>query len=396
MSIFSTKRHRLSLAVLTVVVIAGLGTFGAIRVDASAPAQAAPTIVPEVDVAAVIQKTITDWQTYSGRLQAVEKVEVRPQVSGTIVSVNFKDGALVKKGDTLFVIDPRPYQAEVDRTAAQLAGAQAQAGYTQSDWERAQRLIGDNAIAKRDYDEKQNAAQAALETAQINLGYTKVVAPVAGRVSRAEITVGNVVSAGAGSPPLTTLVSVSPIYASFDADEQTYLQYIGREKDGTKVPVQLGLADESGYSRTGVIDSVDNQLDTSSGTIRVRARFDNQDGTLIPGLYARIKVSGSAPHPALLIDDAAVGTDQDKKFVFVVDKSDQVVYREVQIGAMQGNLRVVKSGLQNGDRIVVNGTQRVRPGETVRAHAVPMNGDDDADSASVAQTQGRAKTQKNS
>ena len=218
MSIFSTKRPRLALAVLSVVAIAGLGTFGAIRVDASAPAQAAPSIVPEVDVAAVIQKTITDWQTYSGRLQAVEKVEVRPQVSGTIVSVNFKDGALVKKGDTLFVIDPRPYQADVDRTAAQLAGAQAQAGYTQSDWERAQRLIGDNAIAKRDYDEKQNAArgasanvkaaQAALETAQINLGYTKVVAPVAGRVSRAEITVGNVVSAGAGSPPLTTLVSV--------------------------------------------------------------------------------------------------------------------------------------------------------------------------------------------
>jgi multidrug efflux system membrane fusion protein len=406
MSIFSTRRHRLALAVLTVVVIAGLGTFGAIRVDASAPAQAAPTIVPEVDVAAVIEKTITDWQTYSGRLEAVEKVAVRPQVSGTIVSVNFKDGALVKKGDTLFVIDPRPYQAEVDRAAAPQAAAQAQAGYTQSDWERAQRLIGDNAIAKRDYDEKQNAArgasanvkaaQAALETAQINLGYTKVVAPVSGRVSRAEITVGNVVSAGAGAPPLTTLVSVSPIYASFDADEQTYLQYIGREKDGTKVPVQLGLADESGYSRTGVIDSVDNQLDTSSGTIRVRARFDNQDGTLIPGLYARIKVSGSAPHPALLIDDAAVGTDQDKKFVFVVDKSDQVVYREVSLGAMQGNLRVVKSGLQTGDRIVVNGTQRVRPGETVRAHAVPMNGDDDADSASVAQTQGRAKTQKNS
>lgn len=406
MSIFSTSRHRVALAVLSVIVIAGLGTFGAIRVDASSPAHAAPTIVPEVDVAAVIDKTITDWQSYSGRLEAVEKVQVRPQVSGTIVSVNFKDGALVKKGDTLFVIDPRPYQAEVDRTAAQLAAAQAQAGYTQSDWERAQRLIGDNAIAKRDYDEKQNAArsasanvkaaQAALETAQINLGYTKVEAPVSGRVSRAEITLGNVVSAGASAPPLTTLVSVSPIYASFDADEQTYLQYIGREKDGTKVPVQLGLADESGYSRTGVIDSVDNQLDTSSGTIRVRARFDNADGTLIPGLYARIKVSGSAPHAALLIDDAAVGTDQDKKFVFVVDKSDQVVYREVQIGAMQGNLRVVKSGLQSGERIVVNGTQRVRPGETVRAHAVPMNGDDDSDSASVAQTQGRAKAQKNS
>ncbi|HEX3635053.1 MAG TPA: efflux RND transporter periplasmic adaptor subunit, partial [Paraburkholderia sp.] len=239
MTILPLSRRRVAIAALAVVVVAGLGTFGAIRVDASSPA--APTIVPEVDVATVVQKTITDWQSYSGRLEAVEKVDVRSQVPGTIVSVNFKDGALVKKGDTLFVIDPRPYAAEVDRAEAQLAAAQARTGYTQSDWERAQRLIADNAIAKRDYDEKQNAAreasanlkaaQAAVETARINLGYTKIVAPVAGRVSRAEITVGNVVSAGASSAPLTTLVSVSPIYASFDADEQTYLQYLSRAKD---------------------------------------------------------------------------------------------------------------------------------------------------------------------
>ncbi|MBV8627643.1 MAG: efflux RND transporter periplasmic adaptor subunit, partial [Paraburkholderia sp.] len=305
MSMFPLSRPRLTIAVVTVLVLAGLGTLGAIRVDARAPAQAAPTVVPEVDVATVVEKTITDWQTYSGRLEAVDKVEIRPQVSGTIVSVNFKDGALVKKGDTLFVIDRRPYEAAVDQAAAQLAAAQARTGYTQSDWERAQRLIVDNAIAKRDYDEKQNAAreasanqkaaQAALETAQINLGYTKIVAPVSGRVSRAEFTVGNVVSAGASAAPLTTLVSVSPIYASFDADEQTYLQYISRARDGSKVPVDLGLANESGYSRSGWIDSVDNRLDTSSGTIRVRARFDNEDGALIPGLYARVKVGDSAP-----------------------------------------------------------------------------------------------------
>ncbi|SEA95417.1 efflux RND transporter periplasmic adaptor subunit [Paraburkholderia sartisoli] len=408
MSIFNLSRPRLTIAVVSVLVVAGLGTLGAIRVDARAPAQAAPTIVPEVDVATVIEKTITDWQTYSGRLEAVEKVEIRPQVSGTIVSVNFKDGALVKKGDTLFVIDPRPYAAEVDRAEAQLAAAQARTGYTQSDWERAQRLLADNAIAKRDYDEKQNAAReasanlkaaaAALETAKINLGYTNIVAPVAGRVSRAEITVGNVVSAGAGAAPLTTLVSVSPIYASFDADEQTYLKYISHVKDGRKVPVDLGLADESGYSRSGSIDSVDNRLDTSSGTIRVRARFDNSDGTLVPGLYARIKVGGSAPHPALLIDDAAVGTDQDKQFVFVVDKDNHVVYREVQLGGQQGNLRVVTSGLKSGDRIVVNGTQRVRPGAEVRAHMVPMTGDTDPNGAPLAQTKtpARATTAKNS
>ena len=402
MTILPLSRRRVAIAALVVIVVAGLGTFGAIRVDASSPA--APTIVPEVDVATVVQKTITDWQSYSGRLEAVEKVDVRSQVPGTIVSVNFRDGALVKKGDTLFVIDPRPYAAEVDRAEAQLAAAQARTGYTQSDWERAQRLIVDNAIAKRDYDEKQNAAreasanlkaaQAALETARINLGYTKIVAPVAGRVSRAEITVGNVVAAGASAAPLTTLVSVSPIYASFDADEQTYLQYLSRAKDGSKVPVELGLADESGYSRSGTIESVDNRLDTSSGTIRVRARFDNQDGALIPGLYARVKVGGSEPHPALLIDDAAVGTDQDKKFVLVVDQGNHVVYREVAVGGMQGNLRVVKGGLKASDRIVVNGIQRVRPGDTVRAHRVPMTADQDPDSAPLAQA--RAKAGKNS
>ena len=336
MTILPLSRRRVAIAALAVLVVAGLGTFGAIRVDASSPA--APTIVPEVDVATVVQKTITDWQSYSGRLEAVEKVDVRSQVPGTIVSVNFKDGALVKKGDTLFVIDPRPYAAEVDRAEAQLAAAQARTGYTQSDWERAQRLIADNAIAKRDYDEKQNAAreasanlkaaQAAVETARINLGYTKIVAPVSGRVSRAEITVGNVISAGATAAPLTTLVSVSPIYASFDVDEQTYLQYLSRAKDGSKVPVELGLADESGYSRSGVIESVDNRLDTSSGTIRVRARFDNADGALIPGLYARVKVGGG---------DAASGT---------VDRRRRNGHRsgqEVRAGGRRGQSRRISS-----------------------------------------------------
>jgi multidrug efflux system membrane fusion protein len=296
MAILRTTRSRIATAAIATLAVVGLGTFGAMRVNANAPDKAAAPL-PEVDVATVVPQTVTDWQSYSGRLEAVEKVDVRPQVSGTIVAVNFKDGALVKKGDVLFVIDPRPYQAETDRAAAQLAAAQARNGYAQSDWQRAQRLIGDNAIAKRDYDEKQNAAreasanlkaaEAALETARINLGYTRITAPVSGRVSRAEITVGNVVSAGAAATPLTTLVSVSPIYASFDADEQTYLQYINGARDGRKVPVELGLANETGYSRSGVIDSVDNRLDTSSGTIRVRARFDNADGTLVPGLYAR-------------------------------------------------------------------------------------------------------------
>lgn len=384
MSVLSLPRSRMALAVAAVLIIAGAVGFGVVHMQRAQADTPAAMPLPQVDVATVLQRDVVDWQTYSGRLEAVDKVDVRPLVSGTIVSVNFKDGSLVKKGDTLFVIDPRPYQAEVDRAAAQLAAAQAQAGYAQSDWARAQRLITDNAIAKRDYDQKQNdaraaaanvkAAEAALETARINLGYTRITAPVAGRVSRAEITLGNVVSAGANAAPLTTLVSVSPIYASFDADEQTYLDYLSHLKAGTPVPVQLGLADETGYSRTGTIESVDNRLDTASGTIRVRARFDNADGALVPGLYARIKVAGSKPHQALLVDEAAIGTDQYKKYVLALDSAGHVDYRPVQLGSEQGNLRVIASGLQPGDKIVVDGLQRVRPGAQVQPHLVPMTG----------------------
>lgn len=382
------SRTRIAYAAVALVALAGAGALTAVRVNANAPAQAAPA-APEVDVATVLDKTVTDWQEYSGRLEAVDRVDVRPLVSGTIVSVNFKDGSLVKKGDVLFVIDPRPYAAEVDRAQAQLAAAKARDGYAQTDWQRAQRLIEDNAIAKRDFDEKKNAAvesaanvkaaEAALEAARINLGYTKIVAPVSGRVSRAEVTLGNVVTAGSTAPALTTLVSVSPIYASFDVDEQTYLKYISRARTGTQVPVELGLANEAGYSRSGTVASVDNRLDTSSSTIRVRARFDNPDGTLVPGLYARIKVGGGAPHRALLVEEAAIGTDQDKKFVLAVGADGRVAYRPVTLGELHGNLRVIASGLAAGDRIVVRGIQRVRPGETVRPRMVAMDeGDENA------------------
>jgi len=219
------------------------------------------------------------------------------------------------------------------------------------------------------------AAQAALENAQINLGYTRINAPVTGRVSRAEITVGNIIQAGANSPALTTLVSVSPIYASFDVDEQTYLKYLSRDTKKV-VPVRLGLADETGYSRTGKVETVDNQLDSGSGTIRVRAVFDNPDGTLLPGLYARVAVGGGEPHPAVLIDDRAVSTDQAKKYVLVVDAQNHAQYREVTQGNMFEGLRIITSGLQPGERIVVSGLQRVRPGAPVQPNLVPMTGED--------------------
>lgn len=389
----STSRKRLYVSLGAAAIVVGAGAFGTFYghgESALTAAHAAPAAPPaaEVDVAPVVAKTITEYQGYSGRLEAIDHVDIRPLVPGTIVAVHFKDGALVKKGDPLFTIDPRPYVAEVDRATAQIAAAQARRAYTSADATRAERLVADNAIAKRDFDQKQSdsleaianlkAAQAALETAKINLAYTNIVAPVAGRVSRAEMTVGNIVSTGASAPLLTTLVSVSPMYASFDVDEQTYLRYLSHDSKAS-VPVLLGLANETGYSRQGRISSVDNRLDTSSGTIRVRASFDNSDGVLVPGLYARIQVGGGAPHPAVLIQDAAIGTDQDKKFVMVVDKDSHAQYREVTLGSEHDGLRIIVKGLEPGERIIVNGLQRVRPNDPVTAKPVAMvaaQGDD--------------------
>lgn len=348
------------------------------RATATPAAVAAPAAA--VDVAAVVSRSITEWQQYSGRLEAVERVEVHPQVSGILTAVHFKDGSLVKKGDPLFTIDPRPFAAEVARAEAQLAGAEARAAYTASDLARGKRLLADDAIARRDFDEKQNAAReasanrqaatAALKVARLNLEYTRIVAPIAGRASRAEITVGNLVAAGNG-PALTTLVSADRMYAAFDVDEQSYLRVVNGAK-GKPLPIHIGLADDEGYSLEGRLSSVDNHLDSTSGTIRLRATVDNPDGRLVPGLYARVRLGSDTPRDALLIDEKAVGTDQDKRFVLVVGAGDRTAYREVRLGSAQEGLRVVESGLKAGERIVVNGLQRVRPGDAVNPHVVPM------------------------
>jgi multidrug efflux system membrane fusion protein len=336
----------------------------------------------EVDVAPVVARKVVDWQSYSGRLEAVERVDIRPRVSGTITEVHFRNGAQVKKGDVLFTIDPAPYRAEVARAEAQLAATQARVRFTSAELDRAAKLVADSTIPRRTLDEREHnardaqaslrAAQAELDVAKLNLSYTSVTAPISGRVSRAEITVGNVVAAGATGVPLTTLVSVTPIYASFDVDEQTYLRHIASVKDQTGVPVQLGLANEAEYSRAGTIDDVDNRLDPVSGTIRVRARFDNTDGLLVPGLYARVKVGGSDPQAAVMVDERAIGTDQDKKFVLVVGDDNKVSYRPVLLGSRQEGLRIVTGGLQPGERIIVNGMQRARPGDVVKPKAVAM------------------------
>ena len=384
------KQRATASAVAALIAAGGLTAFCVYAVAEDTPPAVAAPAAPQVDVAEVVARRIVDWQNYSGRLEAIDRVDIRPLVSGRIVQVHFEDGSLVKKGDPLFTIDPRPYAAEVSRAQAQVTAAQARASWTGNDMARAERLLADNAVARRDYEEKQNAsreaaanlqaAQAALEAARLNLEYTRITAPVAGRVSRAEVTLGNVVAAGAASQPLTTLMSVSKLYASFDVDEQSFLKYINPARSTSKsvIPVHLGLANESGYSREGRVASVDNRLDTSSGTIRVRAVFDNADGSLLPGLYARIQLGGSSPRDGLLIDEKAIGTDQDKRFVLVVDDKNRTAYREIKVGANQSGLRIVESGLKAGDRIVVNGLQRVRPGDAVTPRVVPMAGNPSA------------------
>lgn len=371
-------RNRFAMvAIAAGLLLSGIAVF---RVNAGVARDApVPTAAPAVavDVATVESQTITDWHDYSGRLEAVDQVVIRPLVTGTLTAVHFTDGSLVEKGDVLFTIDPRPYQAAVDHARALVAAAQARVAYTASDLARGGRLLASNAIAKRDYEEKRNAsrgaaadfqaAKATLESALLDLEHTRILAPISGRVSRAEVTPGNVVAAGAASVPLTSLVSVSRIYASFDVDEQSFLKFVNPAKGaGSKnAPVFLGLANEDNYPRSGKLASVDNRMDTSSGTIRVRAVFDNADGSLVPGLYARIRLGGGAPHDAVLIDEKAIGTDQNKRFVVVVDDDNKTAYREVGLGASRNGWSVVETGLKAGERIVVNGLQRIRPGDVV-------------------------------
>ena len=358
-------------------------TFNPAHADSGeATAQTEAAAVP-VDVAAVLEQPIVQWQRYSGRVEAMDYVAIRPLVSGTLKQVHFQDGALVKRGDLLFTIDPRPYEAELARAKAQVAAAQARQRYAAGERARADRLLEEAAIARRDVDEKHHAAreadaqlqaaEAALTMAHINLGHTRITAPIDGRVSRAEVTPGNVVQVDGSVPALTSLVSVARMYVAFDVDEATYLQHVHAAQQGQhQLRVQLGLANEAGFGREGVVQSVDNQLNTSSGTIRVRAVVDNRDGALLPGLYARVQLGGATAQPALLVDEKAIGTDQNKRFVLVVDDAQRVDYRQVQLGAHWQGLRVVKEGLQPGERVVVSGLQRVQAGTMVQPHAVSM------------------------
>jgi multidrug efflux system membrane fusion protein len=358
------------------------------------PSQSQPAAVP-VSVAVVEQRDVTLWDEFSGRLEAVERVEVRPRVAGAIKAVHFREGALVKEGDLLITIDPDPYAAEVERTKAQVLAAEARLAYAQKEQERARRLQQANsgAISESNVDQRVGAyreaegnlkaAQAALQAAQLNLDYTQVRAPVAGRVGKLEVTVGNLVAAGPSAPVLTNLVSVDPIYASFNADEEVVmraLKSLGAHSYSQvdRIPVRMNTATSNGTTFEGHLQLIDNQVDARSGTVRVRAVFGNADGSLIPGQFARLRMGQPKTEPALMVNERAIGTDQNKKYVMVVGDDNKAAYREVTLGVFVDGLRMVTNGLNAGDRIVVNGLQRVRPGALVNPKLVSMTGSEHA------------------
>lgn len=360
------------------VVAAGMVSLvGCGRNPAQAQGQAAMP-PPIVTVAPVQEREVTEWSEFTGRTEAVESVEVRPRVSGHIENVCFQSGQLVRKGDILFVIDPRWYQADFDQRQGAYFQAQASLANAQRDALRASRLLTTKAISSEEADAAQSksqeaqgallAAKANLESAKLDLDETQVRAPVDGRVSRALLTVGNYVSGTAGSASLlTTIVSVDPIYVLADIDENSYLQFksvAGHDEVG-KVPVDLALENEDGFPHHGWIESFDNRLDADTGTILLRAQFSNPDGRLVPGLFARIRLPVSARHPAVLVDDAAIGTDQAQKFVLVLGGKNSAEYRKVTLGPEIDGLRVVRTGLKSGEKIIVNGIQRARPGMPV-------------------------------
>ena len=365
----------LALAGLAAVVLPGCD------IANSTPAAAAPA-APPITAAIVVERSITETQEFSGRIEAVERVDIRTRVNGFITAVKFKPGSMVSKGDVLFQIDPRPFQAEASRAEAAATSAGARADLAKLELARAERLLADKAIAQREFDEKASgmkeldanvrAAQASLQAARLNLGYTRVHAPISGRVSKAEVTTGNLVD---GAVILTSVVSNNPIYATFDGDEDTFLR-VGRvAQRGETVPVRVGLANEAGFPHQGKLDFVDNRLDTGTGSVRMRATFDNREQLLVPGLFARVQLGGgdSAKVMAILISERSVGTDQNRKFVYVVKADNTAEYRNVTLGPMIDGLRVVRDGVRPGEKIIVNGLQRVQPGAPVSAELVAMD-----------------------
>lgn len=396
----ATVHIRSTFFAITAAIASAIVLSGCARNHAAEQAAVAP---PEVSVARVVSRTVTDSETFTGRFQAVHHVNIRPRVTGYISSVDFVDGSVVHKGQLLFVIDPRPYRAAYLRTKAQLDQARAALGLARAERIRAVKLLAARAISKDEFDTRianarqaaadVEAAQAAVDAAALNLTFTRVTAPISGRASRAIVTVGNLVSSG--QTLLTTIVSLNPIYVTFNADEQAYLKFEkyarldGRPQPSIERgaapgnPVYVGLDDERGFPHAGRLVFMDNALDPNTGTIRARALLANPDGQFVPGLFARVKLVGNDHYPAVLIKDSAVGTNQTAQFVLVLGAGNQLRYRAVRLGPMVDGLRVVRSGLKPGETIVVDGLMQVRPGMRVSPQLVAMGGNH-AQSAIVA------------
>ena len=353
-------------------------------------AQNAAPPAPTVSAAKVLVKSISQWDSFNGRIEAVESVQLRPRVSGYIDKVNYTDGQEVKKGQVLFTIDDRTYRAALEQAQAALARAKTQASLAQSEANRTDKLVHTNLVSREEWEQRRSAAvqaqadiraaQAAVDAAQLNLDFTKVTAPIDGRASRALITSGNLVTAGDTASVLTTLVSQKTVYVYFDVDESTYLHYQnlarrgqGASSDNQALPVEIGLVGEEGYPHQGKVDFLDNQLTPSTGTIRMRALLDNSQHLFTPGLFARVRLPGSAEFKATLIDDKAVLTDQDRKYVYIVDKDGKAQRRDITPGRLADGLRIVQKGLNPGDSVIVDGLQKVfMPGMPVNAKTVAM------------------------
>jgi multidrug efflux system membrane fusion protein len=341
--------------------------------SAAQEAAAAPAV--PVVVRTLAERKIRLWSEFSGRLHAVDIAEIRPEVAGRLTEVRFEDGQPVTAGDILFVIDPRPYEAAVARAEANLATATSNAGYAKVELERAAGLVRTQAVSQQVYDQRANsnrvasaaikAAEAELKQASLDLEHAYVRAPITGRASRAELTVGNLLQTGASAPLLTTIVGNHTIYADFDVDEQAYTEtlrdYPGGREDERRIPVELLLPGDEKPRYTGTIYTFDNRIDVASGTIRARAKFDNHDGALVPGMFVTIRLATGGERSALLVPDRAVGFDQSKKFVYVVGADNKVAYRAIELGKQLRSGRVVTKGLEPGDRVIVDGVQHVRP-----------------------------------
>ena len=366
------------LFVTTAILLASVGGGVAYKMkqaEASSEVVAEVPAPPVVGVIVMEKKPVQIWQDFSGRLRAVDYVELRPQVSGAIQEIRFEDGQIVSKGDVLMVIDPAPYEAAVTKAKAALQAAKNEAELARKELARAEELVQSGALPKRTYDERQRSAlvtknmidssEAQLREAQIDLDHAYIKAPIGGRISRAELTEGNLVQAGGAAPVLTTIASNEGIYADFEVDEQTYLRNVyskARDREEQrKVPVQMVLKSDTGITYEGTIESFDNRIDPATGTIRARARFDNKDGGLLPGMFVNVRLGNSASETNILVPEVAIGTDQDRKFVYVVGADGKVGYREVKLGASIDGKRVVLDGLAAGDQVVTEGIMKIRP-----------------------------------